>query len=155
MKNNNLILDIDDFEDISIGLLKINDSYKDHQFFYQLNQLNCCHFRKEKDFIYEGKFYTYYHSVFKGYLEENKTSYTLISNQSFHAIRKKEITELFVDEKNVNYLLKNHEFNGFLIKTRPINTDFSLLLFPDNTESIKILDIDASQDIYYQIESYE
>lgn len=155
MKNNSLFLDAEDFNDISIGLLPISDIHADHEFFYKFNKFNKCHFRREDDLIFEGKFYTYYHSVFKGYLEENKTNYTFISNQSYHSIKKKEITELFVEEKDINYLLKNHEFNGFLIKTRPINTDFSLLLFPDNTEPIKILDIDASQDIYYQIESYE
>lgn len=154
MKKNSVSLDFDDFEDIEIGVLKIDKPYTDHEFFYLLNKLNNCHFYKEEDLIIKRKFYTYFHSVFKGYQEDTHTSLTFISNQSYHTIKEKEITELFT-EPIVNHLLKNEEFNGFLIKTKPLSTDFSLLLLPDNVEPIKVHDIDATQDIYYEIESYE
>lgn len=155
MKKVNFLLDFDDFEELSIGFLPISSTVIEHELFYTLNKINNFYFKRVADLVYEGTYYDYYHSVFVANQKSSKTLLMLIANQSYDIIQKQEITELFVDEQNVNFLLKNRLSSGYLIQTTPISDDFSLILLPEGSSSIEKLNINPSQKLYHLIETYE
>lgn len=155
MKKVNFLLDFDDFEELSIGFLPISSAVIEHELFYTLNKMNDFYFKRTEDLVYKGTYYDYYHSVFTAHQQSSKTSLMVIANQSYDSVQKKEITELFVDEQNVNFLLKNRPSGGYLIQLTPISDDFSLILLPEGLSSIEKFNIKPSQKLYHLIETYE
>ncbi len=156
MKPTDFLIDADDFEDIVIGFLTIHTSVLEHQLFYDTNKVNHFHFERVADFVFEGEYFRYYHSVFKGYHWESETTFTFFANKSHTTIQKKEITELFIDEGKVNFLLNNKSPNGYIMKSTNENEDFSLILLPKHIAyDWEKLILTPQQEIYYLIESYE
>lgn len=131
MKIQKISLDIDDDDAIDIGLISLLKPLPEHEFFYQLNQNNAFQFSRIEDIKISGKYYEYHFLRFQAYHHLSKSCIKIIKNQSIEAIQKKVPNELFTNENNINYLLKNNtNFDYILISDDDIN-DFSLILPPE------------------------
>lgn len=156
MKNLTVLLDNDDDDDITIGLVMLTKRIADYEFFYIINQLNNTEFQRIDDLKKIGKYYDYYHSRFEAHLSDNKTCIQFISNQSTESFQKKTQTELFSEENDISWLLPNYKEVEYIIKTSDSFADFSVILFPENLMfNIHELKINSEDKLYQLLQYYE
>lgn len=156
MKKLPVLLEDDNDDDITIGLVMLTKQMADYEFFYIINQLNDTEFQRIDDLIKVGENYDYHHSRFKAYFANNKTCIQFISNQSTSSFQKKYPTELFSDECDTNWLLPEHKEVEYIIKTSDSFADFSVILFPENlTFSVHELKINSEDKLYQLLQYYE
>ncbi len=156
MKNLKLYLDPEEDESINIGLVRLAKPLPEHEFFYLLNDINHLSFKRIPDLDIEGEFFHYFHPVFEAYHREFKNQILFIKNRSTEVNKKKEITQLFADEDDVNFLLPNFKDVDYLIKTSDNIAEFSLILLPENIMfQIQNYELTSEEELYHLIQYYE
>lgn len=156
MKNQKLFLDHEEEDELRVGLIRLVKKIPDYEFFYQLNLINDSAFSRSSDFEIKRFFYNYHHFRYEGYLPDIKSCFSCFSNQSFTSFQKKNITELFSKEEDINYLLPNYKEVDFIIKTSDNFTDFSVILFPEKLIfPIQEYYISNDEELYQLIQYYE
>lgn len=153
-----LILQFDEHEaePISIGLLSLVKKLPDYEFFYKVNQLNSFQFSRVDDLFLHGQYYSYTFAVYYACSVEHKTGFYIISNRSIASEQIHPITEFFIDEQEVKFLLNNYQEVEFIIKTTDFCPSFSVILFPENSIfAIKELSIHQGEELYNTLFYYE
>lgn len=156
MKSLKLFLDTEEEEDLTLGLIRLTKEIPDYELFFLINRINDAEFNRIKDITKIGTYYDYFHPRFEAYQKETKTCIQFIANKSVQSIQKQEVTELFVEEDHVNYLLPNHKDVDYLLKSSDSYADFSVILLPENlmfqTQEFKLSSYD---ELYQLIQYYE
>ena len=143
-------------EDLSIGLLRLSKEIPDYEFFFHVNNLNTEHlqFSRVEDLVLQGKYFDHSFPRFQGYHNTTKTCITVISNKSSESLQKSEITELFVTEEHIKYLLNHLHDVDYVIHTSDEVPDFSVILLPKDLAFPLQEDLLSSEDELYQIIQY-
>lgn len=152
------LYDLDDveFEDITIGLVRLAKHIPDHEFFYSVNQKNDLNFRRIDDFVFQGSYYDYHFSRFEAYHKFTKTCFTFISNRSFESRQTKLHTELFLQEDNIKFLLNNQVEVQYILHSSEQFPDFSVILLPENLVfPIQDYTLSSEEELYQIIQYYE
>ncbi|UOU99786.1 IPExxxVDY family protein [Chryseobacterium daecheongense] len=152
------LYDIDDieFEDITIGLVRLVKNIPDHEFFYKINKNSDLTFSRIKDLVYHGYYYDYYFPRFEAYHKFTKTCFTFISNQSSESKQKKQQTELFSEEENIKFLLNNQVEVEYILHSSEQFPDFSVILLPENLVfPIQDYTLSSDEELYQIIQYYE
>ncbi|MCJ8153530.1 IPExxxVDY family protein [Chryseobacterium sp. SSA4.19] len=145
-----------EFENITIGLVRLAKHIPDHEFFYTVNQKNDLNFKRIDDFIFQGSYYDYYFSRFEAYHKFSKTCFTFISNRSFESRQKKTHTELFLQEENIKFLLNNQAEVQYILHSSEQFPDFSVILLPENLVfPIQDYILSSEEELYQIIQYYE
>lgn len=156
MKTLKLILDEDEELEYNLGLLRLSEKIPDYEFIFQLNQINTFKFRRVEDLKLSGTYFDFFFPVYEAYSKDKKTCIQIITNKNSESIQKKEITELFSEEKNDRLLLNLYQEVDFIIKTSEISHDFSLILLPENrTFPIQLFSMNAQHELYPLLQVYE
>ncbi len=156
MKNQKFILDIDDDDEIIIGLVRLVKELPDHELFFHINQLNPFQFRRITDLIVPGQYYTFHYPRYQAFLQQNQTCVQLISNRASQQITLQEAPVLFTGEEEKKHLLPRFEEVDFLITTSEPIDDFSVILLPDHLAfQIQEYPLSAEDELYHLIEYYE
>ncbi|ROH96701.1 IPExxxVDY family protein [Chryseobacterium daecheongense] len=152
------LYDIDDieFEDITIGLVRLVKNIPDHEFFYKINKNSDLTFSRIKDLVYHGSYYDYHFPRFEAYHKFTKTCFTFISNQSSESKQKKQQTELFSEEENIKFLLNNQVEVEYILHSSEQFPDFSVILLPENLVfPIQDYTLSSDEELYQIIQYYE
>lgn len=152
------LYDLDDieFEDITIGLVRLAKNVPDHEFFYKVNQINDLKFKRISDFILHGSYYDYYFPRFEAYHKFTKTCFTFISNRSSESKQKKLQTELFSEEEYIKFLLNNQVEVQYILHSSEQFPDFSVILLPENLVfPIQDYTLSSEEELYQIIQYYE
>ncbi|MCW3160235.1 IPExxxVDY family protein [Chryseobacterium oryctis] len=152
------LYDLDDieFEDITIGLVRLVKNVPDHEFFFKINQHNDLNFSRKKDLVFHGDYYDYFFSRFEAYHKFTKTCFTFISNKSIESNQKKLQTELFTEEENIKFLLNNQTEVQYILHTSEQFPDFSVILLPENLVfPIQDYTLGSEEELYQIIQYYE
>lgn len=158
MKNRILLLDDDENEEFSIGLIRSVVRMEAHELFYHINLLNeKIKFSRQDDFCIEDDFCIFKHLVFSTYHPELKCKIHIISNKSIDKIEKKNIQgSLFYESINVNYLLPFHKDVDYLVKISDNIADFSVFLLPEKLLfQIQRFVLEPTHELYHIIQNYE
>lgn len=156
MKNQRFLLSEEDEEDLTIGLVRLTKNIPAHELFFSINSINESKLKRIDDVRKEGYYFDYFHSRFETYHFETQTCFQFISNKSTEHFQKEEITQLFVDESDINYLLPNHKDVDYILKTSDTFADFSLILLPENLMfHIEEFHLDSDEELYHLIQYYE
>ena len=143
-------------EDLQIGLVRLVKKIPHHEFFFNLNKIHDFQFSRIENLLLQGQYFDYEHVVFEGYDWESKVCFRFISNQSIDSFQKKEITELFVDEQHINYLLKNSPETEYIIKTKDNISDFSLISLPKNLAfPVQEIFLSSHDELFHTLQYYE
>lgn len=152
------LYDLDDieFEDITIGLVRLAKNIPDHEFFYKINQNNDLKFKRIDDVIIHGLYYDYFFPRFEAYHKFTKTCFTFISNKSSESKQKKLQTELFSQEENIKFLLNNQVEVQYILHSSEQFPDFSVILLPENLVfPIQDYTLGSEEELYQIIQYYE
>ncbi|GAA5100488.1 hypothetical protein GCM10023210_39060 [Chryseobacterium ginsengisoli] len=152
------LYDLDDieFEDITIGLVRLAKNVPDHEFFYKVNQINDLKFKRISDFILHGSYYDYHFPRFEAYHKFTKTCFTFISNRSSESKQKKLQTELFSEEEYIKFLLNNQVEVQYILHSSEQFPDFSVILLPENLVfPIQDYTLSSEEELYQIIQYYE
>lgn len=156
MKNLKLFLEEEEEESLQIGLARLVKPLPDHEVFFQINQYSGLHFERLDDFEISGKYYQYFHTVYKTYHRDSKTCIHFISNKSSSSVNKKEINQLFTDEEEMNYLLSECKDVDYLITTPDNIPEFSVFLLPENMMfQIQNFELSSDEELFHLIQYYE
>ncbi len=145
-----------DAEDLSIGLLRFAKDIPNHEFFFHVNNLNGDHliFSRVDDLVVHGKYFDYFFPRFQGYHKYSKACISVVSNKSSQSHQKSEITELFVTEEHIKYLLNHQPDVDYILHTSDEIPDFSVILWPKDLAFPLQEDTLSSDDELYQILQY-
>lgn len=152
------LYDLDDieFEDITIGLVRLAKDIPAHEFFYKINQSNDLSFSRKKDLVFHGGYYDYFFPRFEAYHKFSKTCFTFISNRSSESKQKKVQTELFTEEENIKFLLNNQVDVEYILHSSEQFPDFSVILLPENLVfPIQDYTLSSDEELYQIIQYYE
>lgn len=152
------LYDLDDieFEDITIGLVRLAKDVPAHEFFYKINQTNNLNFSRKKDLVFHGGYYDYFFPRFEAYHKYTKTCFTFISNKSSESKQKKIQTELFTEEENIKFLLNNQVDVEYILHSSEQFPDFSVILLPENLVfPIQDYTLSSDEELYQIIQYYE
>lgn len=152
------LYDLEDieFEDITIGLVRLAKNIPDHEFFYKVNQNNDLTFKRIEDVILHGLYYDYFFPRFEAYHKFTKTCFTFISNRSSESKQKKLQTELFSEEENIKFLLNNQVEVQYILHSSEQFPDFSVILLPENLVfPIQDYTLGSEEELYQIIQYYE
>ncbi|GEN76883.1 IPExxxVDY family protein [Chryseobacterium hagamense] len=152
------LYDLDDteFENITIGLVRLAKHIPDHEFFFRVNQINGLKFRRIEDFILNGEFFDYHFPRFEAYHKFTRTCFTFISNKSSESRQKKLPTELFSEEDNIKFLLNNQVEVQYILHSSEQFPDFSVILLPENLVfPIQDYTLGSEEELYQIIQYYE
>ena len=145
-----------EFEDVTIGLVRLVKNVPDHEFFFTVNQQNDLNFKRIDDLIYHGYYYDYFFPRFEAYHKFTKTCFTFISNRSSESKQKKIQTELFTGEENIKFLLNNHVEVQYILHSSEQFPDFSVILLPENLVfPIQDYTLGSEEELYQIIQYYE
>ncbi len=149
-------LDETEFEDVTIGLVRLAKNVPDHEFFFTVNQKNDLTFKRIGDLIYHGSYYDYFFPRFEAYHKFTKTCFTFISNRSSESKQKKLQTELFTGEENIKFLLNNQVEVQYILHSSEQFPDFSVILLPENLVfPIQDYTLGSEEELYQIIQYYE
>jgi len=152
------LYDLDDteFENITIGLVRLAKHIPDHEFFFKVNQINGLTFKRIEDLILTGGYFDYYFSRFEAYHKFTQTCFTFISNKSSDSKQKKIQTELFSEEENIKFLLNNQAEVQYILHSSEQFPDFSVILLPENLVfPIQDYTLGSEEELYQIIQYYE
>lgn len=149
-------LDEIEFEDITIGLVRLAKFLPDHEFFYKINSKEQLNFSRIKDLVLHGEIYNYYFPRFEAYHKTSKTCFTFISNKSSESKQKKIQTELFSGEENIKFLLNNQPEVEYILHSSEQFADFSVISLPENLVfPIQDYILSSDEELYQIIQYYE
>jgi len=152
------LYDLDDieFEDITIGLVRLAKNIPDHEFFFKVNVNNDLKFSRIKDLVFNGIYYDYFFPRYEAYHKYTKTCFTFISNKSSESNQKKLQTELFSGEDNIKFLLNNQTEVEYILHSSEQFPDFSVILLPENLVfPIQDYNLSSEEELYQIIQYYE
>ncbi|MCY0970285.1 IPExxxVDY family protein [Chryseobacterium wangxinyae] len=152
------LYDLDDieFEDITIGLVRLAKNIPDHEFFFKININNDLKFSRIKDLVFNGIYYDYFFPRYEGYHKYTKTCFTFIANKSSESNQKKLQTELFAEEDNIKFLLNNQTEVEYILHSSEQFPDFSVILLPENLVfPIQDYNLSSEEELYQIIQYYE
>lgn len=156
MKTQKFTLEIDEDDEITLGLVRLAKEVPDYELFYHLNALNPFKFTRITDLIYHGKYYDYYFPRFQSFHHDSQICIHFIANHSNHSIQKENPTELFNTEGDTKHLLEHFRDVDYLIKTSEPFDDFSLILLPETlmfqTQEFQLSPV---EELYQLIQYYE
>ncbi|MDL1913461.1 MAG: IPExxxVDY family protein [Bergeyella sp.] len=157
LKYPTLLLDDQDSDVIEIGILQANNTpLPEHEFFFHINRKNHLKFTRKEDLELRGKYYRYRHSVHSAYHKISQNTLHFISNKSIKTLKEKELDELFTEENEINYLLKNHKEITYIVKATDNMSDFCLILpFDTSPTQIQSLPLTKDSNLYFLIQNYE
>lgn len=156
MKTQKFTLEIDEDDEITLGLVRLVKEVPDYELFFHLNELNPFKFTRISDLIFHGEYYDYHFPRFEAYHQDSKICIHFIKNLSTHSIQKKKSTELFNTEEDTRYLLGNFPDVDYLIKTSEPFGDFSVILLPENLMfQIQDFQLSPIEELYQLIQYYE
>ncbi|WP_294203835.1 MULTISPECIES: IPExxxVDY family protein [Chryseobacterium] len=153
------LYDLDDteFDNITIGLVRLAKHIPDHEFFFQVNQINNgLKFKRIEDLILQGDYYDYSFPRFEAYHKFTRTCFTFVSNRSSESKQKKLQTELFSEEENIKFLLNNQVEVQYILHSSEQFPDFSVILLPENLVfPIQDYVLGSEEELYQIIQYYE
>jgi hypothetical protein len=152
------LYDLDDieFEDITIGLVRLAKDIPAHEFFYKINQSKNLIFSRKKDLVFHGAYFDYFFPRYEAYHKFSKTCFTFISNKSSESKQKKVQTELFTEEENIKFLLNNQVDVEYILHSSEQFPDFSVILLPENLVfPIQDYTLSSDEELYQIIQYYE
>lgn len=156
MKNLNLILDDEDEEIITWGLVRLSKQLPDYELFFHINQINSNQFKRIDDLKISSTYYQHSYPRFEINIPEAKTCLQFIANQSSEFKQIKEITELFIEEEETQWLLPTHKDVDYIIKTSDTFADFSVILLPESLLfQIQDYRLSSNDELYQLIQYYE
>lgn len=156
MKSLKLFLDTEDEEDLNLGLIRLTREIPDYELFYHINGINGVGFKRIKELRKTGVYYDYYHQRFEAYFAHNKSCIQFIANKSSESVQKQQVTELFVEENEVNYLLPNHKDVDYLLKSSDSFADFSVILLPETFMfQLQEFQLSSDDELFQLIQYYE
>ena len=156
MKQQKFTLDLDEEDDLTIGLARLAKEIPDHELFYHINTLNPFKLKRIADLTFHGTYYDYFFAQFEGFHHDTKSCIRFIANKSSGSKRTSQITELFVTETETGYLLDNYRDVDYLITTSEPFADFSVILLPENLMfQIQNFQISPEEGLYQLIQYYE
>ena len=145
-----------EFEDITIGLVRLAKYLPDHEFFFKINAQEQLNFSRVKDLVLHGSYYDYYFPRFEAYHKTSKTCFTFISNRSSESKQKKIQTELFSGEENIKFLLNNQPDVEYILHSSEQFDDFSVISLPENLVfPIQDYILSSDEELYQIIQYYE
>ncbi|WP_143884277.1 IPExxxVDY family protein [Chryseobacterium binzhouense] len=145
-----------EFEDITIGLVRLAKHIPDHEFFFRINQINDLTFSRINDLVYNGLYYDFSFPRYEAYHKYTKTCFTFISNKSSESKQKKLQTELFSEEDNIKFLLNNHPEVEYILHSSEQFPDFSVILLAENLVfPIQDYKLSSEEELYQIIQYYE
>lgn len=152
MKTKKIILDFEEEEQVSVGVISLKNPLYYHEFFFKINQLNTYNFCRGKDLCVED-YAGYYDFVkFETYDEYNQNHIVIFANQSHHyQMKQKDMlglfdlidTKFFIDEKI-----------DFIVFSKSGEMDFSLLL-PEDAYPMTIMDLMPNDELTSVILNYD
>ena len=156
MKTQKFTLEIEEDEEITLGLIRLAKEVPDYELFYHINSLNPFQFTRIKDIIYYGTYYDYYFPRFQAFHHDSKICIHITANKSSHSIQKKNPTELFNSEVDTKHLLEHSPDVDYFIKTSEPFGDFSVILLPENLMfQIQDFQLSPMEELYQLIQYYE
>lgn len=156
MKTQKLILEIDEDDEITIGLIRLAKEVPDHELFYHINNLNPFQFKRISDLKLQGYYSDYFFPRYEAFHNDSQICIHIIANQSSESVQKKKSTELFTGEENLRYLLDDQNDVEYLIKTSEPFGDFSVILLPENLMfQIQDFQLSPHEALYQLIQYYE
>ncbi|QQV01948.1 MULTISPECIES: IPExxxVDY family protein [Chryseobacterium] len=145
-----------EFEDITIGLVRLAKHIPDHEFFFRINLINDLKFSRISDLVYNGLYYDFSFPRYEAYHKHTKTCFTFISNKSSESKQKKLQTELFSEEDNIKFLLNNHPEVEYILHSSEQFPDFSVILLAENLVfPIQDYKLSSEEELYQIIQYYE
>ncbi|MDY3548689.1 IPExxxVDY family protein [Riemerella anatipestifer] len=156
MKDNKLFLDIEE-EEISIGLLRLSRKIQDCELFFSINLLNSFKFSREKDFILKKGGRLYLFVQYQAYDEITKGTYSFIANKFYDTkIEEEAHYDLFSNLVEETYLLPEYTDVDYILLTKDILSDFSVILLPENLVfPIQEVSLSPERELYQTIQYYE
>lgn len=149
-------LDETEFEDITIGLVRLAKHIPDYEFFFRINLINDLKFSRISDLVYNGLYYDFSFPRYEAYHKHTKTCFTFISNKSSESKQKKLQTELFSEEDNIKFLLNNHPEVEYILHSSEQFPDFSVILLAENLVfPIQDYKLSSEEELYQIIQYYE
>ena len=156
MKTQKFTLEIDEDDEITLGLVRLTKEVPNYELFYHLNAVNSLKFIRITDLIYHGKYYDYYFPRFEAFHHDTKICIHFIANQSGKSIQKGNPIELFNTEGDTKYLLDHFQDVDYLIKHSEPFDDFALILLPENLMfQIQGFQLSPIEELYQLIQYYE
>lgn len=156
MKSLKLFLDTEDEEDLNLGLIRLTREIPDYELFYHINGINGVGFKRIKELRKTRVYYDYYHQRFEAYFAHNKSCIQFIANKSSESVQKQQVTELFVEENEVNFLLPNHKDVDYLLKSSDSFADFSVILLPETFMfQLQEFQLSSDDELFQLIQYYE
>lgn len=154
MKNKKLILDLEEEDCISVGLVRLSKDIPHHELFFKINQQNQFYFSRKKDLLIEDFSGYYKFPIFEAFDESLKNTFIMMANQPINFERKegKSIESLFelVEEK----CFINNNIN-FIIFSKEGNDDFSTINFPKEWVEVENYSINYEEELYQIILNYD
>lgn len=156
MKTQKFTLEIEEDDEITLGLVRLIKEIPDYELFHHFNVLNPFKFKRIADLIFRGKYYDYHFPRFEAFHHDTKVCLHFISNLSSESFEKKISTELFNSEGDKKYLLEHFPDVNYIIKTSEPFADFSVILLPENLVfQIQDFTLRPSEELYQLIQYYE
>lgn len=156
MKNIKFLLDEDEDCNLKVGLLRQIYATPAHEFFYHFNRNFNFNVHRISDLLIRGVYYDYQHPVYQMYHPEYKVLLQFVANTSAQSIVKREISELFVDENDVNFLLNHHPDVDYIVKSSDSYIDFSLILHAEDLMfQMQNFSIDVHDELHKLLQYYE
>lgn len=156
MKTQKFTLEIEEDDEITLGLVRLIKEIPDYELFHHFNVLNPFKFKRIADLIFRGKYYDYHFPRFEAFHHDTKVCLHFIANQSSESFQKKISTELFNSEGDKKYLLEHFLDVNYIIKTSEPFADFSVILLPENLVfQIQDFTLSPSEELYQLIQYYE
>ncbi|KEY18336.1 IPExxxVDY family protein [Kaistella antarctica] len=156
MKAQKFTLEIDEDDEITLGLVRLVKEVPDYELFHHLNTLNPFKFTRITDLIFHGQYYDYHFPRFETFHHDTKICIHFISNQSSQSFQKKSSTELFNTEGITKNLLDHFPDVNYIIKTSEPFVDFSVILHPENLMfQIQDFQLSPIEELYQLIQYYE
>ena len=156
MKTQKFTLEIEEDDEITVGLVRLVKEVPNYEFFYHLNLLNPFKFTRISDLIFHGTYYDYLFPRFQAFHHDSQICMHFITNRSSQSILKKNPTELFNTEEDTKYLLDHFPDVNYLIKTSEPFVDFSVILLPENLMfQIQDFQLSPVEELHQLIQYYE
>ena len=89
MKTQKFTLEIEEDDEITLGLVRLIKEIPDYELFHHFNVLNPFKFKRIADLIFRGKYYDYHFPRFEAFHHDTKVCLHFISNQSSEVFKRK------------------------------------------------------------------
>ena len=146
----------EDLSEIDVGLIRLAKPIPEHEFFFNINEINIFKFTRVQDVQIKEEYFDHYFSRYQAYDSSSKNCFNFISNKSIRSVQKKEQHMLFSDESNIKFLLNLHQDVDYILTNSDMFGEFSLILLPENfVFQIQEYSLSSETELYQLIQYYE